>query len=242
MITKVNYQRWRRRARPLANPQIGFRATTVLVAGFVLIQLVANLSDLKSTALLGAYAIPSGSLLYALSFTWIDLINEHLGVQRARWLVFLAVAANLLVVAWFQIYIHLPPSADAPITDSAQAALETVYGAVPRVVIASIVTSLIVANIDITVYAWLRDRVPAVWPSLRSAGSNTVSAPLDGVIFVPLAFAGTLPSSVLIELIIVSAAYKLAVAYISIPVLYSIRRRLIDRAERRRLGRTILAS
>lgn len=218
---------WRRESSAaLPNPSIGFRFTCVLTIGFVLLQLVANLSDLKTTSLLSWGAIPAGSLLYALTFTWIDLINEYLGKRRARWLVAISIAANVIVVLWFQLYVALPPATETPATESNQAAIDVVFGAVPRIYLASVVTSLVVDNIDISVYNYLRVRAPALWPSLRSAASNTVSAPLDGLLFVPLAFAGSVSSAVILELIVVSAVYKLVIAYVSIPALFSIRRRL----------------
>ncbi len=197
----------------------------VLVVGYVFIQVAANLTVLKTVSVVGDYAIPAGSLLFALSFTWLDLINETLGNRRAHVLVVTTVFANLLLILWFELYLALPGSADWRAHPSNQRAVELVLGSVPRIVIASLLTNLIVENLDVAAYHLLRSRRASVPIWGRSALSNTVSAPLDGMLFPLLAFWGTLPWSLLSRIMITSALYKLTVAYVSVPLIYAVRRR-----------------
>jgi uncharacterized integral membrane protein (TIGR00697 family) len=197
----------------------------VLVVGYVFIQVAANLTVLKTVSIVGDYAIPAGSLLFALSFTWLDLINEKLGNRRAHVLVVTTVFASLLLILWFELYLALPGSADWRANPSSERAVELVLGSVPRIVIASLLTNLIVENLDVAVYHVLRRRHASVPIWGRSALSNTVSAPLDGMLFPLLAFWGTLPWSVLSRIMITSAVYKLVVAYVSVPLIYTVRRR-----------------
>src|SRR5438045_292356 len=90
-----------------ANP-VSFQVYCFLILGYFFIQVAANLTVAKVTPLFGALAIPVGSLLYALSFTWIDLIDQTLGKRNARWLVIYSILFNILLVAWLHVYMLLP--------------------------------------------------------------------------------------------------------------------------------------
>lgn len=203
-------------------PALGFRGTSTLVAGYLGIQFAANLTAVKTVAILDGRPIPIGSLLYAVSFTWIDLVNEHLGRRCARWLVVSSVGANALIILWFQLYVHLPGTSEWNMDGGRQEAVAFVMGTTPRVLIASLVTMYIAENVDILVYHRVRAFLPARRCWLTSAVSNTASAPLDGVLFALIAFAGKVPIDFLWSLMLTSALYKLAVAYASVPLNYAI--------------------
>ena len=207
-----------------------FGTITVLVVGYFFVQVGANLTVLKTTPIGLGQAIPIGSLLYAFSFTWIDLVNQRLGNRNARVLVIASVLANTLLVIWFQLYIALPGTEAWQATPENQTAVETVLGSVPRILAASLLTNLLVENADITVYHFVRTRWPGTPLWARSATSNTVAAPLDGLIFAVLAFGGTVSTQVLFQIAGGGMLYKLAVSYVSVPLVYAIRKRHPDRS------------
>lgn len=204
---------------------LGFTWVAVLVIGYVLIQLGANLTAIKTVALFGEHPIPAGTLLYALSFTWINLITEYLGKQRARQLVLISIGANVLMIAWFQLVIGLPGTSEWNAAPGNQDSIEAVLGAVPRIYAASMITAFIVENVDISIFSAVKTRFPRVPLWGRAAISNTFAAPLDGLLFATLAFAGTLPTSFIVSLVITSAIYKLVVSYLSIPLVYALKTR-----------------
>src|SRR5438045_4817707 len=82
--------------------------TLVLITGYLFIGIGANLTVLKTTPILRSHPVPVGSLLFAISYTWIDLVNRHLGKRQARRLIAVSVVANVILILWFQAYIHLP--------------------------------------------------------------------------------------------------------------------------------------
>ncbi|WP_127500689.1 queuosine precursor transporter [Actinoplanes solisilvae] len=193
---------------------------TVLVVGYFTIQVAANLTVMKATPLPFGLAIPIGSLLYAISFTWIDLVNQRLGRSNARRLVVVSVGANLMLALWLQLYIVLPGDSTWQADPANQAAIATVLGSLPRILLASLATNFVVENADITVYSFLRQNFPQVPIIARSAISNTVSAPLDGILFAVLAFSFTLPAGEVATIALTSALYKLCVGYLSSPLIY----------------------
>lgn len=203
-----------------------YRTASVLIVGYFLIQVLANLTVAKSVSLWrDTLIIPFGSLLYAVSFTWIDLVNDRFGKRRARWLVAVVVAANVLFIIWLQLYIRVPGSEAWRTAPEHQQAIEFVFGGIPRIYAASLITNLIAENVDITAFHFLKDRVPRVPRWGRSLVSNLVSAPTDGAVFAVLAFAGTLPSLTLAKIAATSAAYKLVIAACSVPLIYTVQAR-----------------
>jgi queuosine precursor transporter len=206
-----------------------FVTITVLIVGYFFVQVGANLTVLKTTPIGFGQAIPVGSLLYAFSFTWIDLVNQRLGRRNARVLVIASVLANACLAIWFQLYIALPGTEAWEVTSENQTAVEIVLGSVPRVLAASLLTNLLVENADIAAYHLVRTRAPGIPLWMRSAASNTVSAPLDGLLFAVLAFGGTVSTQVLFHIAGGGMLYKLAVSYVSVPLVYAIRRRRPDR-------------
>lgn len=201
-----------------------YRASTVLIVGYVLIQLLANLTVAKSVSVFHeTFIIPFGSLLYAISFTWIDLVNDGFGKSRARWLVGVAVMANVLMVLWLQLYIHVSGSPTWASAPANQRAIEFVFGAIPRIYGASLLTNLIAENVDITAFHFVKLRMPEVPRWYMSLLSNLLSAPTDGVLFALLAFAGTVPILTLAKIAATSALYKIVVAACSVPLIYIVR-------------------
>lgn len=185
--------------------------TTLLVVLYVACELIANIMANKPVSVFGATA-PGGVFIYALTFTLIDLINERLGKEGARQVVYAAFAANVLFALYATLLIVLP----SPPFFTGQAAFETVVGSTPRIVVASLAAYLLSSLIDVEVFAFWKRRVGRMrWA--RVLVSNSVSTAVDSAAFVVLAFAGTLP---LLSLIIGQYLIKMAITVASIPLIY----------------------
>jgi uncharacterized integral membrane protein (TIGR00697 family) len=200
-----------------------FAIVSLLVLGYFFIQVAANLTVVKVTPLFGSFAIPVGSLLYAVSFTWIDLINQTLGKRNARLLVIYSILFNILLVAWLHLYIYLPGMGGWAPGDFKQQAIEFVFGGLVRVYLASWIGTFISENTDIIIFHFFRARWPDASIFLRAAVSNAISAPLDGFVFAFLAFTGVLEFETIMAISITSAVYKLAISLASLPLLLLIR-------------------
>ncbi|MDP2728446.1 MAG: queuosine precursor transporter [Dehalococcoidia bacterium] len=159
--------------------------------------------------------VPAAVFIYALTFTLLDLINEVLGKDGARRVIYAAIAANLLLAAYVQLAVALPP-ADFY---QGQDAFAGVLGATPRIVLASLTAYLISSLIDAEVFAWWKQRVGRFrWT--RVLVSNAVSTLVDSALFVSLAFWGILP---VLPLIQGQYAVKMAVTIVSIPLIYLVK-------------------
>jgi len=197
---------------------------TLLIGLYVACEVISNITASKTVAVIGI-EVPAAVFLYALTFTLIDLINERLGKQGARWVIYTAFAANLLLAGYSQFAILLPP---AP-WYRGQVAFATVLGSTPRIVAASLTAYIIASLIDAEVFAWWRQRIGRYrWA--RVLASNSLSTLVDSIIFISIAFWGAYP---LLPLIRGQYLVKMSVTVVSIPLIYLIRtRRLAGNRER----------
>jgi uncharacterized integral membrane protein (TIGR00697 family) len=188
---------------------------TAAIGLYVACELIANVTAVKPVQL-GPLVVPAGVLVYALTFTLLDLINERLGKAGARRVIGTALGANLLLAGYAQLTVWWP----APAFFDGQAAVARVLGATPRIVGASLLAYLASALVDAELFAWWRARVGGFrW--LRVLVSNGVATALDSALFVTLAFAGVLPLG---PLIWGQYVVKMAVTVLSLPLIYLVRR------------------
>jgi uncharacterized integral membrane protein (TIGR00697 family) len=188
--------------------------STLLISLYIACELIANITAGRPVQIAG-FTAPGGVFIYALTFTLIDLLNERLGKTGARHVVLGALAANLLLAAYATVVLSLP----APAFFTTMAAFETVLGATPRIITASLIAYLISSMIDVEIFAFWKERIGGYrWA--RVLASNAVSTGIDSLLFVALAFFGTLP---LLPLILGQYLIKMAVTVVSLPLIYATR-------------------
>jgi uncharacterized integral membrane protein (TIGR00697 family) len=198
----------------------------LLIGGYITLQLVADVSTAKIMQVWGL-TLPAGCLVYAITFTWRDLIHKRLGREWARAAIVVAAFMNVFMVLSFLAVIRF----DYPVWWGNQAAIESVLGIVWRITVASIIAELISELVDTEVYHQLIERIPSRHQWARVLGSNLVSLPLDSVIFATIAFAGTMPLSGLTELMWGQIVFKALVTVVSLPAIYAIPERPILRPQ-----------
>jgi hypothetical protein len=184
----------------------------LLVALYVACEIIANITANKPVSIFGL-AAPGGVFIYAITFTLIDLINERLGRQGARRVVYAAFAANLLFALYGTLIVALP----SPPYFTHQDAFAAVLGSTPRIVGASLFAYLVSSLIDVEVFAFWKERIRGPkW--VRVVASNAVSTLIDSALFVAAAFGGIMP---LLPLIGGQYLVKMAVTVVSIPLIYA---------------------
>lgn len=211
-------------------PSAPMRATTysftfmVLTLIFCVCLVVSNLMEIK-TVDIGPLTITAGVIVFPISYIISDCIVELYGFRRARMVILLGFASNLFVSLLLQLGVLLPGSPEW----DAQAAMQTIFGAVPRILAASF-TAFICGSM---VNAWVMARMKAADTtgrrfSLRAIVSTIFGEGTDSLIFFPAAFAGVLPLYVIINLIItqtlLKTVYEIIVLPLTLCVVKSLRR------------------
>ena len=197
---------------------------TFIIGLYIACEIIANVTASKPVMIGDSIVVPSAVFIYALTFTLIDLVNDRLGKQGARYVVYTAFAANLLLAGYVQFAIWLPP---APFYgEEGQEAFAGVLGSTWRIVVASLIAYLVSTLIDVQVFAWWRERVGRYrW--VRVLVSNSVSTLIDSAVFITIAFLGVMP---VLPLITGQYVVKMAVTLVSIPLIYAVKARRVPAA------------
>ncbi len=195
----------------------------ILVGLYVGCEIIANVTAGRPVQV-ASIVVPSAVFIYTLTFTLVDLIHEVYGRSGTRKVVYGAFLANILLAAYSYLVVYLP----APTFFSESRAYAVVFGSTPRIVCASLTAYLVSSLVDVEVYHLWRNRVER-WKWSRVLISNVVSTLVDSVVFIFLAFYGTLP---VIPLIKGQYLVKMAITIISLPLIYipSLRRSVVKAA------------
>ncbi len=191
--------------------------TSLLVGVYVALQLIADVTAIKIIGI-GPITLPAGTFVFALTFTWRDMLHKRLGKEWAKAAIVTAAVGNLLMVLYITFALALPPA----VFWEGQDAMVLTLGVVWRITAASIIAELVSELVDTEVYHILAARFTGRRQWVRVAGSNAVSLPIDSLVFVTLAFAGTMPAAMMIKVMFGQIAFKALVTLVSIPGIYVI--------------------
>lgn len=184
----------------------------IFVGLYIACEIIANVTAGRPVQLFGI-VVPSAVFIYTVTFTLVDVIHEIYGKDGARKVVYGAFLANILLAVYAYLIIHLP----APSFFTEGKAYETVFGATPRIVFASLTAYLISSLVDVEVYhAWKLYIKRFRWS--RVLVSNGVSTFVDSCIFITLAFYGVMP---VLPLIIGQYVVKMGITLFSLPLIYT---------------------
>lgn len=193
-----------------SNFEFSFFVLTALFTGSLVIAAVLA----AKVVVVGPFIVPAGVLAFSLTFLCTDIIAEVYGKKAAHQTVlagFIALIATLILI---RISLVWP---EAPFWKG-QEGFESILGTSERIIIASIVAYLISQNADVWVFSKLRRLTNGRFLWLRNNLSTIVSQFLDSVVFVLIAFYGSLP---VFEIIIGQWAVKSLIALLDTPFIYA---------------------
>jgi uncharacterized integral membrane protein (TIGR00697 family) len=195
-------------------------AGIVVVSLYIAAQLLSDITSLK-IALIAGFSIDAGTFVYPLTFTLRDLVHKRLGKQAAQTVIFLAAGINLFMVLLFHFAAWLPEDPSWGMGKEFAAILGPVW----RIVIASIVAEVIAELIDTEIYHFWVSRITRRYQWLRVLVSNTISIPVDSLIFCWGAFGFALPHSVVWSIFYSNVIVKGLVTLVSLPSIYLVKER-----------------
>ncbi len=205
-------------------PRASFSPTFLILAVlFCVCLIVANLMEIK-TIDIGPLTITAGVIVFPISYIINDCIVEIYGFARARFVIWLGFAMNLLVTLLLQIGLWLPGNAEW----HGQEAMDLIFGAVPRILAASFTAFICGSMVNAYVMSRmkLRSGTDNRSFSLRAIVSTVLGEGVDSAIFFPLAFGGILPWDVVISLILTQTLLKTCYEILILPVTLRVVRRL----------------
>jgi uncharacterized integral membrane protein (TIGR00697 family) len=210
---------------------VGYRevyslAFVVIVALFVTTLITANITAVKLFGVLGL-VLPAAVIVFPISYICGDVLTEVYGYRVARRVIWLGFFCNLIAVAAIVIGGILPA---APVFE-AQSAYERILGySSPRLLAASFIAYLVGEFANSFVLAKMKVATNGRWLWSRTIGSTLVGQGLDSLVFIFLAFVGTIPPAAMISAIIAQWLVKSAYEALVTPLTYLVVNRL-KRAE-----------
>jgi uncharacterized integral membrane protein (TIGR00697 family) len=183
---------------------------------FVTCLLAANIIAAKLITV-GGLTLTAGIVIFPLSYVLGDVLTEVWGYAVSRRVIWLGFACNALMVAAIWVGGELP---SAPFWKG-QAAYQEILGHAPRILLASFVAYLVGEFANAFVLAKLKIATEGRWLWMRTIGSTVVGQGLDSVVFVTLAFAGTVPATALAGIVGAQWAVKVAYEAAATPLTYA---------------------
>jgi uncharacterized integral membrane protein (TIGR00697 family) len=193
----------------------------ICVAVFCVVLVVSNIISAKliNLPLLGYdFVIPAGLITYPLTFLISDLVSEIFGPKRAKLMVYLAFAMNLLSFGIIQMALALPS-----ISEAEQMAFKAVLGLSGIRIFSSLTAYLAGQIVDVQLYARIRKWTGEGQLWLRNNGSTCASQIVDTVLVDILFLYWGLGMSLqeVIPIMGVSYLYKAAFSIATTPFFYA---------------------
>lgn len=192
-----------------------FRYLDALTTAFVVVLLVSNLLAQKIVRL-GPIHTSGAMVLFPITYIFGDIFTEVYGYAASRRAIWLGFFGTALLYAVSALVIALPAD---PAWHN-QAAFVTVFGFLPRILIASLIAYWAgeFANSYTMAKLKLLTRGRYLWT--RTVGSTVVGQAVDTTLVITLTFAGRLPSGTLVAIIWQGYLLKVAYEVLATPLTY----------------------
>ena len=186
--------------------------TGVFVASLLL---VAPLGS--KFVVLGPLVISAASLTFPINFIFNDLLTEVYGYKRSRRIIFTGMGCQIFAAFMFFIVGIWP----APDFWHNQEAYMTVLGSTPRITLASITAYYFSEYTNSAIISKMKYRHAGkrgVHQAWRFIASTAVGEAVDSVIFISLAFGGTISSDNLLKTILGIWVFKVGFEVVALPL------------------------
>ena len=185
----------------------------IITGLFVGCLLISNILASK-TFMLGSFILPCAVIIFPLVYIVNDVLAEVFGYERAKRVIYLGFAVNAIAVFAYNIAILLPAP---PFATEAADALEIVLGSTFRLLVASFAAYLVGSLVNAKVMVKMKERSEKHL-MFRCMFSTLLGEGLDALIFISIAFYGTMPIASLLTMIIAQATFKTLFEVVAFPV------------------------
>jgi uncharacterized integral membrane protein (TIGR00697 family) len=196
----------------------------IITTIFVTCLLTANITAVKLVNIFG-FILPAAIIIFPISYIFGDILTEVYGYSQARRVIWLGFFCNLITVVAIWIGQVLP---SASFWDG-QVSYERILGYTPRLLVASFLAYLVGEFANSFVLAKMKIATRGRWLWTRTIGSTLVGQGFDSLVFITLAFVGTIPAAELVSVIITQwlakSAYEAAITPLTYVVVNFLKRK-----------------
>ena len=191
------------------------KTAIIVVSAYIGAQMLADIASLKIGVVAGL-AVDMGTFIYPITFTLRDVAHKILGKRNTQVLIITAAVINLFMAGYLMWVASVTSDPDWGLGTEFAAILAPVW----RIVMASIAAEVVSEMLDTEVYHWFVTRITRRYQWLRVLVSNSVSIPVDNLIFAVGAFGGVLPWPVVWQIFLFNLILKYGVTLVSLPLIY----------------------
>jgi queuosine precursor transporter len=203
-------------ARPEMERQ-GYRYLNLMTAVFVTCLITSNIIAVKIIDVAGVI-VPAAVVIFPLSYLFGDILTEVYGYARSRQVIWIGFGCNALAVLAIWIGGRLPSAAFW----DGQTAYVRVLGSTSRLLLASFAAYLAGEFLNSLVLARMKIATGGRWLWTRTIASTLVGQGADSLIFIVVAFGGSLSAANLARVVIAQWLVKSAYETLATPLTYAI--------------------
>ncbi|MFA6865760.1 MAG: queuosine precursor transporter [Sphaerochaetaceae bacterium] len=201
----------------------------VLTTLYVVSLLIANIVASKQVQLPFGIVMTGAIFIFPVTYILSDIFSEIYGFKWSRITCQIAFLANILAVSIFSLVIITP----APAYWENQNAFATVLGSTPKILIASLAAFYLGDYVNDKIFCKMKEKHGDSKFGLRAIVSSLCGEFTDSLIFIPLAFIGTMPINKIMTMIIIQPTLKVLYEILIFPITNKICKKLkkIERSE-----------
>jgi len=196
----------------------------MVVMIFITCLITANITAVKLVNIFG-FVLPAAIVIFPMSYIFGDVLTEVYGYRQARRVIWLGFFCNLIAVVAIWLGQILPPASFW----EGQAAYERILGYAPRLLMASFLAYLVGEFANSFVLAKMKIATKGRWLWTRTIGSTLVGEGLDSLVFMTIAFVGTIPMMALVTAILTQwlakSIYEAAVTPLTYAAVHFLKRK-----------------
>lgn len=195
----------------------GYRYLNLVTAVFVACLVTANIMAVKIVSIFGL-TVPAAVIIFPVSYIFGDILTEVYGYARSREVIWIGFGCNALAVAAIWIGGRLP----AAVFWDGQESYVRIFSSTPRLLLASFVAYLVGEFLNSLVLAKMKVATRGRWLWMRTIGSTLVGQAADSLVFITLAFAGTVLAVDVARMVMAQWLVKSAYEAAATPATYGI--------------------
>jgi len=195
----------------------GYRYLSIVTALFVTCLITSNIIAVKIIDVLGV-VVPAAVVIFPLSYLFGDILTEVYGYARSRQVIWIGFGCNALAALAIWIGGRLPSA----LFWDGQSAYVRILGSTPRILAASFSAYLVGEFLNSLVLARMKIATRGRWLWTRTIGSTLIGQGADSLIFITIAFAGSISVGDLAKVVVAQWLVKSAYETVATPLTYAI--------------------
>jgi uncharacterized integral membrane protein (TIGR00697 family) len=193
-----------------------YRYLNLVTAIFTTCLVIANIIAVKLIDIFGLI-VPAAVVIFPVSYIFGDVLTEVYGYARARQVIWVGFSCNLVAVVAIWVAGMLPAAGFW----TGQAAYDQILGYTWRLLAASFAAYLMGEFLNSLVLAKLKIATHGRWLWLRTISSTLVGEGVDSLVFISLAFLGSVPQDQMLRLIVTQWLFKSGYEVAATPLTYA---------------------